>query len=115
MDDALYNFYKSPQTGGSAVFAGSKRHTVGGGFFGTLLRGAIPLLKSIGRRALGTVSQGATNYLSGKSEFLPAMVSEIGNEAMNFLQPSDTPSPTLSNESGRKRKKNTINKKRTIF
>ena len=56
MDDALYNFYKSPQTGGSAVFAGSKFHTVGGGYFGTLLRGAIPLLKSIDRRALGAVS-----------------------------------------------------------
>ncbi len=87
MNEALYNFYANPQDGsGLPVFTGSKRHLHGGGFFGTLLRGAIPILKAVGRRAIGVASRGADQYLSGKKDFIPAMTDEIGAEASNLLK-----------------------------
>lgn len=85
MNEALYEFYNVPQTGGSLpVFQGSKRHLAGGGFFGTLARFALPILKSIGKRAIGAAVRGGTQYLSGEKKFLPAMQEEFAGEAVNL-------------------------------
>ena len=85
MDEALYHTYS--QSGGALpVFSGSRRHMVGGGFFGTLMRYAIPLIKNIGRRSLGAVSRGATQYLSGNKDLGSAMVDEFAGEAVDLAQ-----------------------------
>lgn len=87
MDDALYNTYVQPQTGGNLpVFSGSRRHLKGGSFFGTLARFAFPILKNLGRRALGAVSRGATQYLSGNKPLGSAMIDEFGDEAADLAQ-----------------------------
>jgi hypothetical protein len=64
MDQALFKFYSTPQTGGSGipnVFSGSRRNMVGGSFFGTLLRSALPIIKNVGKRALSALTSGAVN------------------------------------------------------
>lgn len=50
------------------------------------MRYAIPLLKNIGRRALGAVSKGATQYLSGSKSLAPAMIDSFGEEAMDVVK-----------------------------
>ena len=84
MDNSLYKLYSSPQHGaGMATFSGSKRHLIGGGILGTIARFAIPLLKSVGRTLMSGATRGATDYLAGNQDFLPAMVSGVGNEVAN--------------------------------
>ena len=54
MDREIFKFYSSPQYGGGGMtyFQGMRRHQVGGGLFGSLLRGAIPILKKLGKSVL---------------------------------------------------------------
>ncbi len=72
--------------GNLAVFSGSRRHLKGGGFFGTLARFAFPLLKKLGKRALGAFTRGSTQYLSGEKKFKDAMVDEFTGEAMDLAE-----------------------------
>ena len=104
MDSALYSMFSSPQQQGSGlpVFSGARRHLTGGGFFGTLMRYAIPVLKSIGTRALGAASRGANQYISGSKKLAPAMLDEFGGEAMDFVQEGIK---NFSSSSGKKRKR----------
>lgn len=88
MDDSLYKLYSNPQHGaGMATFSGSKRHLIGGGILGTIARFAIPLLKSVGRTLMSGATRGATDYLAGNQNFLPAMVSGVGNEVASRMAP----------------------------
>ena len=85
MDDLLYATYSRPQSGGNLpVFSGSKRHLKGGGFFGTLARFAFPLLKKLGKHALGAAARGGIEYLAGNKKFIPAMKDEVGREIANI-------------------------------
>lgn len=55
MHDEIIDFYSRPQIGGSMpVFVGARR---GGGFFSTLARYAMPLLKMVGSRLFGVASK----------------------------------------------------------
>ena len=115
MDEALYNTYVGPQTGGMLpVFSGSKRHLTGGGFFGTIMRYAIPLLKNIGRRFLGATTRGATQYLSGNKKFIPAMVDELSGEAIGLAEEGIQKIRKRHKQKGsgtRKKKRRVINNK----
>jgi len=86
MDEILYNTYSQTGGGNLPVFAGSRRHLVGGGFFSTLARFGIPLLKNICKRLLGATARGATEYLSGNKGLGEAMVGQIGDEAIDLAQ-----------------------------
>lgn len=102
MQEALYSYYSKPQIGGG-VFAGTKRHMVGGGFFGTLLRSAVPIIKNIGKSFLGAAATGAGNYLSGREEkFLPSVGKAVGNEALNFISSSNRSAKTINRKSSGK-------------
>ncbi|GEM_PF-4905664 len=77
MESAVYNLYSGQGGGYLPVFSGYH----GGGFFGSLAKFALPILKNLGRRALGVVSRGATQYLSGNKKLSTAMLDEMGDEA----------------------------------
>lgn len=84
MNDAIYQTFVRPQVGSALpVFSGSRRHLKGGGFFGTIARVAFPILKRLGRHALGAVSRGSNSYLSGNQKFIPAMRDGVIDEVMN--------------------------------
>lgn len=52
--DILVEFYSKPQLGGSLqVFQGTRRQ-VGGSFLSSLARFAIPVLKFLGKKVLGS-------------------------------------------------------------
>lgn len=116
MQEALYSFYSQPQVGGG-VFAGTKRHMVGGGFFGTLLRSAVPIIKNIGKSFLGAAATGAGNYLSGREEkLLPSVGKSVGKEALKFISRNNQSDKTInrkkSSSINQRRNNSKINKKR---
>ena len=87
MNEGLYELYSVPQAGGLLpVFSGSRRHLVGGGFFSTIARFALPILKTLGRSVLRAGAKGATSYLSGEKKFMPSMVDEFTTEATNLVE-----------------------------
>lgn len=63
MADFIADFYSRPQLGGALpVFVGTRRQ-LGGSFLSSLARFAIPILKFLGRRALGVASNVATDVI----------------------------------------------------
>ena len=75
MQEQILHFYSRPQVGGGgamSVFAGSRRSSgsmVGGGFFSTLARFAIPILKNLGGRALRVAARTATDVIDQRRPF----------------------------------------------
>ena len=88
MDEVLFDFYSTPQTGGSipTVFVGSRRHLVGGSFFGTLARFALPILKKLGKHALTAVGRGAVEHLVNKKTLQEAMKDEFKQEGVGLIK-----------------------------
>ena len=76
MESAIYDIYSNQSGGYLPVFSGYR----GGGFFGTLAKFALPVLKNLGKRALGVVTRGASEYLSGNKKLSTAMLDELGDE-----------------------------------
>ena len=63
MQEEIYNFYK--QSGGSLlVFTGARRPgMIRGGFFSTLARFALPILRNIGGRVLRVAARTAKDVM----------------------------------------------------
>ncbi len=83
MESAIYNLYSGQSGGMFPVYAGSRG---GGGFFSSIAKFALPLLKNLGKRFLGVVSRGATQYLSGNKNLSTAMMDEMETEASDLAQ-----------------------------
>ena len=83
MDDQVVDFYSSPQIGGSmSYFAGARR---GGGFFSTLARFALPILKNLGGRAINVAAKTATEALDGRRPFKEALVNNTMDEVKSVF------------------------------
>jgi hypothetical protein len=117
MEQGIYNMYSTPQEGGLLpVFSGSRRNLTGGGLFSTIARFALPILKTLGRSFLSAGTRGASRYLSGEEKFIPAMMTEFKDEAVNLAERGVT---NIKKRRRRRQtgsgKKKVINKKRRIF
>ena len=107
MQQEISQFYSQSQLGNGSmpVFVGSRRGQMGGGFFSSLARFAIPILKNIGRGALRVVGKTATDVLDHQRPLGSALV----DNALREVQSAMFSSPTDINKqegrgSGRKRK-----------
>jgi hypothetical protein len=82
MQDEIYNFYS--QSGGSMqVFAGARRPgMVGGGFFSTLARFALPILKSIGGRVLRVAARTARDVVGNHRNLGESLLQNASREMM---------------------------------
>lgn len=93
MQEQIVNFYSQPQVGmGMPVFAGARRPggMVGGGFFSTLARFAVPLLKNIGGRALRVAARTATDVLDRQQPWKQSLVNNTLDEVKTFVLPSSS-------------------------
>ena len=70
MQEDIYNFYS--QAGGSMpVYVGARRpRMMGSGFFATLARYALSILRDIGGRVLRVAGRTASDFLSGQHQSL---------------------------------------------
>jgi hypothetical protein len=88
MQNEIVNFYSQSQIGnGMPIFTGSRRPMVGGGFFGTLARFAMPLLKNIGGRVLRVAARTATDVLDRNQPVGKSLVDNAIQEVKSVLQP----------------------------
>ena len=63
--DIIRDFYSSPQGGGMAVFAGSRRQ-LGGSFLSGLARFALPILKFLGGKVANVAGRVVTDVIDKK-------------------------------------------------
>lgn len=98
MQEEIIKFYSRPQFGGGGVgvvFAGSRRQQVGGGFFGSLARFALPILKSVGSRILGVAARTASDVIQDGRPLKQALLNNTLEEVQSvFRNRSSTPSAT---------------------
>ena len=86
--EGIYQFYSQPQVGnGMPFFSGSRRQQTGGGFFGSLFRAAIPILKSFGKKAVNVLGRTATDVVSGKKDIKSALVDNTYDEIQTTINP----------------------------
>ncbi len=98
MQDEIVDFYSQSQVGGSMpAYAGSRR--VGGGFLGNLMRFALPLLKSVGRRALNVASRTADDMVEGRRSFKDSLMDNAQEEVRSVLRKHGPPT-TFINKTG---------------
>jgi hypothetical protein len=106
MQEEIIKFYSRPQFGGGSgvVFSGSRRQQVGGGFFGSLARFALPMLKTIGSRVLNVASRTASDVLQEgrplKQSLLDNTVEEVQSILRKRAAPTTHVSPSSINNSG---------------
>lgn len=121
--DTLVDFYSRPQLGGGlAVFQGTRRQ-IGGSFLSSLARFAIPILKFLGRKALGVAGNVAADVLTknvplresitrrgkeGLSETITDARKQTGLGGARRKRPLTMP-PSFAISSAKKRKKMDIN------
>ena len=72
------------------VFAGARRYQMGGGFFSTLARFAIPILKSIGGRVFNVATRTATDVFQNKRPIGRSIVDNTLEEVKSVFRPSST-------------------------
>lgn len=122
--DTLVDFYSRPQLGGGlAVFQGTRRQ-IGGSFLSSLARFAIPILKFLGRKALGVAGNVAADVLTknvplresitrrgkeGLSETITDARKQTGLGGARRKRPLSFPTTSSSSTSAKKRKKMDIN------
>lgn len=111
------------QVGRGGMYAGQRRQ-VGGSFFGTIRRLAIPLLqklwpslqsigKQVGKSALSIGTGLAGDLISGKARQIPQNLRKRGREEINSLTEryvgqkmfDDVPPPNQTGSGGRKKKR----------
>ena len=117
MQEALYEMYSTPQVGGDlTVFSGSRRHMKGAGFFSTLARVALPIIKNIGKRILGAGVRGATKVLAGEP-ILQSFADEFVDEGIGLAKDGVSAVNQKWRQKGRgiKRKKMSINNKQDLL
>jgi hypothetical protein len=87
MQQEIAQFYSQSQLGNGSmpVFVGSRRGQMGGGFFSSLARFAIPILKNIGRGALRVVGRTATDYLDHQRPLGAALVDNALREVQSAI------------------------------
>ena len=84
--DILVDFYSKPQLGGGlAVFQGARRQ-VGGSFLSSLARFAIPILKFLGKKALGVATNVASDVIDKKMSFRESIPRRTREEVLQTLR-----------------------------
>lgn len=87
--DILMDFYSRPQLGGTmAVFKGARRQ-IGGSFLSSLARFAIPILKFLGKKAVGVATNVATDVIDRQMslrESVPKRTRESIMETLHGVQ-----------------------------
>lgn len=92
MHDEIVDFYSRPQIGGAMpYFVGARR---GAGFFSTLARHALPLLKMVGSRLFGVASKTAGDVLERGQPLKDSLISNSLDEVSSLIgkyrkRPSD--------------------------
>jgi hypothetical protein len=109
MQEEIYSFYS--QTGGSmTVFAGARRPSmVGSGFFSTLARFALPILRNIGGRVLRVAARTARDVMGNHRSLGDALLQHTTREVADVARSPPPPLPSNINkhqgEGFRKRKR----------
>ena len=91
MQEEIYNFYS--QAGGyRPVYVDSRRpRMMGSGFFATLVRYALPILREIGGRVLRVAGRTARDILSGQHQSVgDTLLQHKRREVSDALQPPDS-------------------------
>jgi len=94
MQEEIIKFYSRPQFGGGSagvVFSGSRRQQVGGGFFGSLARFALPMLKTIGSRVLNVASRTASDVLQEGRPLKQSLLDNTMDEVQSILRKRSSP------------------------
>ena len=107
MQEEIYNFYR--QTGGSLpVFVGVRRPgMLGGGFFSTLARFALPILRNIGGRVLRVAARTARDVMGNQHSLGDALLRNTTREVSEVARSPSPPSSNINKQGGdgfRKRK-----------
>jgi hypothetical protein len=85
MQEEITAFYSRPQMGsGMPVYAGANRW--GGGFFSTLARFAMPLLKSFAGRAVNVAARTASDVIEGRRPIKEALVGNTLDEVRTAIR-----------------------------
>lgn len=86
MDDVMFKYYCEPQIGGAMpYFQGMRRAQTGGGFFGGLMKSAIPLLKRAGKSIANVAMNTASDVLNNKSDVTSSLMKHGVNEVKQQL------------------------------
>jgi hypothetical protein len=113
MEHQIIRFYSQPtasMSGGGGgeimqVFSGSRRMS-GGGFFSSLARFALPLLRNIGGRALRVAARTATDVLDNQRPLRQALVDNALQEVRSVARDiNKQPPPQQQGEGTRRRRK----------
>jgi len=105
MQEEIYNFYSQSGGGNMSVFAGARRPgMMGGGFFATLARFALPILRSIGDRVFRVASRTARDVMGGQTRSVgDALLHHTGREVVDALQrptAAEPSSPPINKQQG---------------
>jgi hypothetical protein len=85
MQEEISTFYSKPQLGsGMPVYAGANRW--GGGFFSTLARFAMPLLRSFAGRAVNVAARTASDVIDGRRPIKEALVGNTLDEVRSAIR-----------------------------
>ena len=110
--DTIYSMYSGPQLGrGLPVYAGSQRQ-VGGGIFGALARFALPVLKTVGKRALSVAKKTVRDVAMGKSGLKDALITNAKQEVVKAISPKKQSSPQQAQPPTIPQKRQPVKRKR---
>ena len=97
MQEEISAFYSKPQLGsGMPVYAGANRW--GGGFFSTLARFAMPLLRSFAGRAVNVASRTASDVIAGRRPITEALVGNTLDEVRSAIRNSNNRQHSINKE-----------------
>lgn len=100
----MYSIYSQPQYGsGLPVYAGARRQS-GGGILGSIARFALPILKNVGKRALGVAAKTVKDVATGKRGVGEALKRHGKRELLDITN--------LNKPPPKKRRRKRINKKK---
>jgi hypothetical protein len=96
MQEEIYNFYSQAGGSGAAsmpVFVGARRPgMLGGGFFSTLARYALPILRNIGGRFLRVAARTARDVLGNQRSLGDALLQHTSREVADVARSPSPPS-----------------------
>ena len=99
MHEEIIDFYSRPQIGGAMpVFVGARR---GGGFFSTLARYALPLLKMVGSRLFGVASKTAGDVFERGQPLKESLINNSLDEVSSIIgKYRKRPATDINNKEG---------------